>query len=131
MCLCLAVHPAGCTASVSPGVLVAVVVCYGRLHECMLAGSTGCGKTQLVKGLLSKLKQEKTSAMTVNFNYYTSSESLRVAFETYLEKKTGSNYGPKGLVNQIYFVDDINLPQSDAFGTQSAIALMRQHLDYC
>ena len=30
----------------------------------------------------------------------------------------------------IYFVDDLNLPEVDKYGTQSAIALLRQHVDY-
>lgn len=30
----------------------------------------------------------------------------------------------------IYFIDDLNLPALDAYNTQSAIALIRQHMDY-
>jgi dynein heavy chain len=30
----------------------------------------------------------------------------------------------------VYFVDDLNLPEVDPYGTQSAIALLRQHIDY-
>ena len=30
----------------------------------------------------------------------------------------------------IYFLDDMNLPEVDPYNTQSAIALVRQHLDY-
>ena len=30
----------------------------------------------------------------------------------------------------IYFVDDLNLPEVDKYGTQSSIALLRQHIDY-
>lgn len=30
----------------------------------------------------------------------------------------------------IFFVDDLNLPALDAYNTQSAIALIRQHVDY-
>jgi dynein heavy chain len=47
-----------------------------------------------------------------------------------LVKKTGTNYGPPGQAKLVYFVDDINLPQVDKYNTQSAIALLRQHLEY-
>eukprot|EP01039_Chlorochromonas_danica_P016489 gene16489-19500_t len=47
-----------------------------------------------------------------------------------LVKKTGTNYGPPGQAKLIYFVDDINLPEVDPYDTQSAIALLRQHLEY-
>ncbi|GMH97161.1 hypothetical protein TL16_g13338, partial [Triparma laevis f. inornata] len=30
----------------------------------------------------------------------------------------------------VYFIDDLNLPEVDLYNTQSAIALVRQHLDY-
>jgi len=30
----------------------------------------------------------------------------------------------------VFFVDDLNLPEAESYGTQSALALMRQHLDY-
>lgn len=30
----------------------------------------------------------------------------------------------------VFFVDDLNLPALDSYNTQSAIALIRQHMDY-
>ena len=45
-------------------------------------------------------------------------------------KKTGTNYGPPGQAKLVYFIDDINLPEVDKYNTQSAIALLRQHLEY-
>lgn len=47
-----------------------------------------------------------------------------------LQKKSGSNYGPPGSAKMIFFIDDFNLPALDAYNTQSAIALIRQHVDY-
>lgn len=49
---------------------------------------------------------------------------------TSLQKKSGSNYGPPASSKMIFFVDDLNLPALDAYNTQSAIALIRQHMDY-
>lgn len=46
--------------------------------------------------------------------------------------KQGTTYGPKkgSSIKLIYFIDDLNMPQLDAYNTQSAIALLRQHLDH-
>jgi dynein heavy chain len=49
--------------------------------------------------------------------------------ESQLEKKGGAGIGPaKGKL--IYFVDDFNMPKLDPYETQTAIALVRQSLDY-
>ena len=47
-----------------------------------------------------------------------------------LEKKTGTNFGPPGIAHLVYFVDDLNLPEVDKYMTQSAIALLRQQMEY-
>ena len=96
----------------------------------MLLGYAGCGKTQLVNGLLSSLKPESHLSATVNFNYFTDSRALQTVLEAPLEKKTGSNFGPPGKAGLVFFLDDLNLPEMDKYNTQSAIALLRQHFDY-
>lgn len=47
-----------------------------------------------------------------------------------LEKKAGRNYGPPGTKKLIYFIDDMNMPAVDAYGTVQPHTLIRQHLDY-
>ena len=96
----------------------------------MLVGYAGCGKTQLVNGLLSKQNPEERLSHTVNFNYYTDAKALQSIMEQPLEKKTGTNYGPPGKAYLIYYLDDLNLPEVDRYDTQSAIALVREHFDY-
>ena len=97
----------------------------------MLIGLAGCGKTQLVNGTLKGLNPAEKLTSLVNFNFYTNAKLLQVTLETPLEKKTGTNFGPPGAnTRMIYFLDDMNLPEVDPYNTQSAIALVRQHLDY-
>lgn len=55
---------------------------------------------------------------------------LQSSMTANLQKKSGSNYGPPGSSKMVFFVDDLNLPALDAYNTQSAIALIRQHIDY-
>jgi len=96
----------------------------------MLVGYAGCGKTQLVSGLLAVQKPDERLSHVVNFNFYTDAKSLQSIMEQPLEKKTGSNFGPPGNASLIYYLDDLNLPEVDRYDTQSAIALVREHFDY-
>jgi len=50
--------------------------------------------------------------------------------EKRLEKKAGHNYGPVGNKKLIYFVDDLNMPEVDRYGTVHPHALIWQHIDY-
>jgi dynein heavy chain len=101
-----------------------------REKALMLVGPAGTGKTQLVKGLLNNLKPATYRNATINFNYYTTASVLANTMSVSLEKKTGSNYGPPGNTKLIYFIDDLNLPELDPYNTQSAIAHLRQHIEY-
>lgn len=67
---------------------------------------------------------------TINFNFYTTSTVLFNTMSLPLEKKVGTQYGPPGNTRLVYFVDDLNLPEVDPYNTQSAIALLRQHMEY-
>ena len=66
----------------------------------------------------------------VPFNYYYTSEMLQKILEKPLEKKAGKNYGPPGSKKMIYFLDDMNMPEVDTYGTVQPHTLIRQHLDY-
>ncbi|XP_048056692.1 dynein axonemal heavy chain 11 isoform X1 [Megalobrama amblycephala] len=95
----------------------------------MLVGNAGVGKTILVWDKISKLKEEFMVAK-VPFNYYTTSAMLQRVLEKPLEKKAGRNFAPPGNKKLIYFVDDLNMPEVDAYGTVQPHTLIRQHLDY-
>ena len=47
-----------------------------------------------------------------------------------LEKKAGKKYGPPGTKRMVYFIDDMNMPEVDTYGTVQPHTLLRQHLDY-
>ncbi|KAH0621501.1 hypothetical protein JD844_022871 [Phrynosoma platyrhinos] len=95
----------------------------------MLVGNAGVGKTVLVSDRFTKLS-EKYMVTKVPFNYYTTSAMLQRVLERSLEKKAGRNYAPPGMKKLIYFIDDLNMPEVDAYGTVQPHTLIRQHLDY-
>ncbi|GCB73974.1 hypothetical protein scyTo_0003058 [Scyliorhinus torazame] len=95
----------------------------------MLVGNAGVGKTILVSEEISKLTEDYIITK-VPFNYYTTSAMLQRILEKPLEKKAGKNYAPAGTKRLIYFIDDLNMPEVDAYGTVQPHTLIRQHLDY-
>lgn len=98
-------------------------------HPVMLVGTAGCGKTVLVNEKLQALN-ENYAVTTIPFNYYTTSEMLQKILEKPLEKKAGRNYGPPGNKTLIYYIDDMNMPAVDCYGTVQPHTIIRQHLDY-
>merc|ERR1711978_675932 len=66
----------------------------------------------------------------VPFNFYYSSEMTQKILEKPLEKKAGKNYGPPGNKKLIYFLDDMNMPEVDKYGTVGPHTIIRQHMDY-
>lgn len=50
--------------------------------------------------------------------------------ERSLERRTGRSYSPVGNSRMIYFIDDMNMPAVDIYGTVQPHTLIRQHLDY-
>ena len=95
----------------------------------MLIGNAGSGKTVLIQDKLKSLSEDYVVA-NVPFNFYTTSSMLQVVLEKPLEKKAGRNYGPPGNKKLVYFVDDMNMPEVDTYGTVQPHTLLRQHMDY-
>jgi dynein heavy chain len=109
----------------------------GRPCPLMFCGQAGTGKTQQVKGILKSLnnggKEGATfTSTTINFSFYTHGAALQTTIEGQLVKTTGNHFAPAGGggTQLVLFVDDINLPEVDAYNTQSAVAFLRQHVDY-
>ncbi|XP_020566647.2 dynein heavy chain 11, axonemal-like [Oryzias latipes] len=95
----------------------------------MLVGNAGVGKTIVVSDTVSKLKDDYMVAK-VPFNYYTTSAMLQRVLEKPLEKKAGRTFAPPIGKRLIYFIDDLNMPEVDRYGTVQPHTLIRQHLDY-
>ncbi|CAH2045643.1 unnamed protein product, partial [Iphiclides podalirius] len=95
----------------------------------MLVGSAGSGKTVSVAAKLNSLP-DSYAITNVPLNFYTTSEMIQKVLEKPLEKKSGRNFGPPGSKFMIYFVDDMNMPEVDTYGTVQPHTLIRQFMDY-
>lgn len=97
----------------------------------MFAGNAGTGKTHLINQFIFGLSPEMYLKNTVNFSSKTSSASLQENIvQSGLSKLGMRLWGLGSGRSLVFFVDDINMPYVDKYGTQSPIALMRQILDY-
>jgi dynein heavy chain len=109
-------------------VLLGILIKYKR--ACMLVGGAGTGKTTLMKDRLRNMDSDIYSHMNISTNCFTDSMLLQGAMESVIEKKTGRTFGPPGSKKLIYFIDDLNMPEVDKYGTQQPIAFLRQFFDY-
>uniref|UniRef100_A0A8C5X999 Dynein axonemal heavy chain 17 n=2 Tax=Malurus TaxID=55806 RepID=A0A8C5X999_9PASS len=96
----------------------------------MLVGNAGTGKSVLMWDKLEALGSEEFLVQSVPLNFYTTSAMLQAVLEKPLEKKSGRVYGPPGTKRLIYFIDDMNMPEVDKYGTVAPHTLIRQHLDH-
>nr|XP_029134611.1 dynein heavy chain 6, axonemal [Labrus bergylta] len=112
---------------------------YGYLMEKLLSvqrsvlftGETGVGKSVLARGLLNSI-QEKAGYLPVfiNFSAQTSSARTQEIIESKLEKKRKNLLGAPGNKKLVVFVDDLNMPKLDSYGSQPPIELLRQFQDF-
>uniref|UniRef100_A0A8D3AZ06 Dynein, axonemal, heavy chain 6 n=1 Tax=Scophthalmus maximus TaxID=52904 RepID=A0A8D3AZ06_SCOMX len=112
---------------------------YGYLMEKLLSvqrsvlftGDTGVGKSVVARGLLNSI-QEKAGYLPVyiSFSAQTSSACTQEIIESKLEKKRKNVLGPPGNKRLVVFVDDLNMPKLDSYGSQPPIELLRQFQDF-
>lgn len=91
----------------------------------LYVGSAGTGKTTIIKDYFATLDSEVTITSSMSFNSYTDSKDLQVVIESSVDKRAGRTFGPPPSKTLIYFLDDLNMPYLDKYGTQSPICLIR------
>ncbi|CAM9319139.1 unnamed protein product, partial [Hapterophycus canaliculatus] len=105
----------------------------------MLVGSVGTGKTSLVQGFLRDKASDTLLSSTINTSFYTDAAAMQrcvirvcrlLCYSSLAYQRSGKTYGPPSSKQLIYFVDDLNMPFIEEYGTQTPIALLRQYMDY-
>jgi len=96
----------------------------------LLTGPVGTGKTSVAQTALEKLDPKIFSILTINMSAQTSSSNVQEIIESKVEKRTKGVYVPIGGKQLITFMDDLNMPSKDLFGSQPPLELIRQWLDY-
>lgn len=91
----------------------------------MFTGDTGVGKSVLAKTALTNLMTDNVVPVFLNFSAQTSSLRTQEMIETRLEKRKKNLLGaPIGKL-MVFFVDDVNMPKLDRYGSQPPIELLR------
>ena len=77
---------------------------------------------------LRGLDPEAVATAAFALNSFSDAGSVQAQLEAPLEKKSGLRYGAPGGAGRrlVYFIDDLNMPAVDKYGTQSAVELARQ-----
>ena len=97
--------------------------CYTR--PTMFVGMPGCAKSVTVQNFMDQhLDQEVFNTLSMNFSSRTSAVDVRGNFRTAVDKRTGRTYGPKGGKKLNLFVDDLNMPEVDLYGTQQPVTAL-------
>lgn len=91
----------------------------------VLVGETGTSKTAVTQDFLRQLPSENYLQLSVNFSSRTTSMDVQRNIESTVEKRTKDIYGPPVGKKLIIFIDDLNMPQVDEYGTQQPIALLK------
>ncbi|XP_037663928.1 dynein heavy chain 2, axonemal isoform X4 [Choloepus didactylus] len=96
----------------------------------LLVGPVGTGKTSIAQSVLQSLPSRQWSVLIVNMSAQTTSNNVQSIIESRVEKRTKGVYVPFGGRSLITFMDDLNMPAKDTFGSQPPLELIRLWIDY-
>jgi dynein heavy chain len=99
-------------------------------YHVLLVGNTGTGKTVAAQQEIATLDETAWTSCTLNCSAQTSSEIVQGIIEGRVEKRIKNKFGPPGNRRMMLFVDDMNMPRKDTFGSQPPLELIRQWMDY-
>lgn len=90
----------------------------------LLIGESGTAKTLTIQNYMSKLEADTTSRLVVNFSSRTTARNVQTSIEANIDKRAGATFAPPSGKTLVVFVDDMNMPKVDTYGTQQPIALL-------
>ncbi|XP_048373762.1 dynein axonemal heavy chain 2 [Sphaerodactylus townsendi] len=96
----------------------------------LLVGLVGTGKTSIAQRNCHSLLDSTRNALTASLPTQTTSNNVQSIIESRVEKRTKGVYVPLGGKSMITFMDDLNMPAKDLFGSQPPLELLRLWLDY-
>lgn len=93
--------------------------------QVLLVGHSGVGKTVLIDGILMTL-DSLIHYFSISFSAGTTSEITQEIIESNFERRAKNKYRPKNAKTKaICFIDDLNMPKKDTFGSHPPLELIR------
>uniref|UniRef100_A0A182FSK0 AAA+ ATPase domain-containing protein n=1 Tax=Anopheles albimanus TaxID=7167 RepID=A0A182FSK0_ANOAL len=99
-------------------------------YPVMYTGGTGVGKSMLAREVLNRLMQNDVIPIMVNFSAQSESARTQQIIESRLERRKKTLLGAPINKKIIVFIDDVNMPKLDKYGSQAPIELLRQFVDF-
>src|SRR3546814_13320789 len=90
-----------------------------------MTGPTGTGKTVNISKHLQQGFSDKYIPITFTFSAQTSANQTQDLIDSKCEKRRKGVYGPQVGKQLLIFIDDVNMPQSEFYGAQPPIELLR------
>jgi len=97
-------------------------------RNALIMGETGVGKSVITKNFLMNAPENLLSAF-INFSGKTTTTNLVDAVEGNLDALRKNMLQPKAGKKMVFFIDDVNMPQLDRYGSQPPCELLRQIID--
>jgi len=92
----------------------------------MFCGDSGTAKTVTVFSAFRQMDPDRFMFLNINFSSRTTSKNFQDIIEENIDKRSLKSYGPKSTGKKmIFFIDDLNMPIIDKYGTQAPNALLK------
>jgi dynein heavy chain len=91
---------------------------HGKKGVAWCTGPTGTGKTACIKAALAALQPQTWGSVATSFSAQTSAGQAQDAIEARLDKRHRGAYGPPRGTRLAVFVDDLNMPAPETYGSQ-------------
>jgi dynein heavy chain len=96
-----------------------------------ITGVTGVGKSIIIADAIKNLKETANhEGIFMSFSSQTAAKETQISIEEKLEKRRRNLLAGPHNRKVVLFIDDVNMPSYDLFGTQAPIELLRTLADF-